>query len=269
MAEFRRIPTVLFLVLMSHFTVMLVRHGQIEKTQISKSKSDRLNVTEKCSLVIKKVTEEDVGRYSCRQFDKSGRKQGSDSEVHLSVTDCYIIFNNLDSHFIHTSKNNSLLTCEVTDPGGKVQQFPFRRQSSGEQTASTNPRSTESTKKPATDSTANEGDVFCQYKTVRTQKQQQLNQQETKLKTSQNQREPQQEPTMPRQNHKVTSQKVKLLPPSKKISSFDAQTKTTVKTKLQQNVFFFFFSFAEDHYCLCGFNDADFYCCYSRNVEQK
>ncbi|XP_040920881.1 uncharacterized protein LOC121199931 [Toxotes jaculatrix] len=67
----------------STYTAKLVKHGQISEE--AKSKSDRLSVTENCSLVIEKVTVEDVGRYDCRQFDESGRQQGPDSVVHLSV----------------------------------------------------------------------------------------------------------------------------------------------------------------------------------------
>ncbi len=63
-------------------TVELIRLGQIGEN--TKSKSDRLSVTEKCSLVIKNVTDEDAGHYFCQQY-KSGQKQGSDSVVHLSV----------------------------------------------------------------------------------------------------------------------------------------------------------------------------------------
>ncbi|XP_044025079.1 uncharacterized protein LOC122863058 isoform X2 [Siniperca chuatsi] len=62
--------------------VTLIDLGQI--VERAKAKSDRLSVTASCSLVIKNVTVEDVGRYSCRQF-RSGDKQGPDSEVHLSV----------------------------------------------------------------------------------------------------------------------------------------------------------------------------------------
>ncbi|XP_044185827.1 uncharacterized protein LOC122965713 [Thunnus albacares] len=62
--------------------VVLMKLGQIGEE--AKSKSDRLNVTANCSLVIKKVTVEDVGRYTCRQF-KSGRQQGQASQVDLSV----------------------------------------------------------------------------------------------------------------------------------------------------------------------------------------
>ncbi|XP_051265493.1 uncharacterized protein LOC127368577 isoform X20 [Dicentrarchus labrax] len=49
------------------------------------SKSDRLSVTANCSLVIKKVTVKDIGRYACRQFNESGQQQGGDAQVDLSV----------------------------------------------------------------------------------------------------------------------------------------------------------------------------------------
>ncbi|XP_039455206.1 uncharacterized protein LOC120433265 isoform X3 [Oreochromis aureus] len=62
--------------------VELVNLGQIKE----KAKSDRLSVTAECSLVIKKVTAEDVGRYTCRQFrGNPGKQQGLDAVVHLSV----------------------------------------------------------------------------------------------------------------------------------------------------------------------------------------
>ncbi|XP_026174230.1 uncharacterized protein LOC113137077 isoform X16 [Mastacembelus armatus] len=63
--------------------VELVRLGQIQSE--AKSKPDRLSVTENCSLVLKKVTVEDVGLYTCRQFDTSGRQQGPESVVVLTV----------------------------------------------------------------------------------------------------------------------------------------------------------------------------------------
>ncbi|XP_051264310.1 uncharacterized protein LOC127367989 isoform X1 [Dicentrarchus labrax] len=63
-------------------TVELVTLGQIGKN--TNSKSDRLSVTANCSLVIKKVTVEDAGRYTCRQFI-SGQQQDPDSQVYLSV----------------------------------------------------------------------------------------------------------------------------------------------------------------------------------------
>ncbi|KAL3979409.1 centrosomal protein [Sarotherodon galilaeus] len=63
-------------------SVELVNSGQLKEKAIS----DRLSVTAECSLVIKKVTAEDVGRYICRQFrGNQGRQQGPDAVVYLSV----------------------------------------------------------------------------------------------------------------------------------------------------------------------------------------
>ncbi|XP_032398656.1 uncharacterized protein LOC116706120 [Etheostoma spectabile] len=56
--------------------VDLVTGGQI--VERDKAKRDRLSVTEKCSLVIKKVTEEDVGLYHCQQGT-------ADTQMDLSV----------------------------------------------------------------------------------------------------------------------------------------------------------------------------------------
>ncbi|XP_067338618.1 uncharacterized protein [Channa argus] len=64
-------------------TVELIKLGQINEN--SKSKSDRLSVTEKCSLVIKKVTDEDVGFYTCKQY-KSHIEQGQAATVPLFLT---------------------------------------------------------------------------------------------------------------------------------------------------------------------------------------
>ncbi|XP_073348530.1 uncharacterized protein [Pagrus major] len=64
-------------------TVELVTLGQVG--EYAGAKSDRLSVAENCSLVIKTVTVEDVGRYSCRQFNKSRQQQGPDAHVYLSV----------------------------------------------------------------------------------------------------------------------------------------------------------------------------------------
>ncbi|XP_054482939.1 uncharacterized protein LOC129115559, partial [Anoplopoma fimbria] len=62
----------------------LVNLGKINDNVISKAKSSRLSLTANCSLVIRNVTTEDAGRYSCRQFI-SDKQQGPDAQVVLSV----------------------------------------------------------------------------------------------------------------------------------------------------------------------------------------
>ncbi|KAK1889556.1 Lymphocyte antigen 6 complex locus protein G6f [Dissostichus eleginoides] len=66
----------------SSAAVELVSGGQVGEE--ARAKSDRLRVTGKCSLGIKKATEEDTGRYSCRQI-RPGEQQGPDSQLYLSV----------------------------------------------------------------------------------------------------------------------------------------------------------------------------------------
>ncbi|XP_054910145.1 uncharacterized protein LOC129375239 [Poeciliopsis prolifica] len=68
-------------------TVMLFEHGQIYKA--AKTKSDRLRIATNCSLLIRRVTDKDAGRYFCRQF-VAGRQQKPDAEVILSVHDATI-----------------------------------------------------------------------------------------------------------------------------------------------------------------------------------
>ncbi|XP_027140315.1 uncharacterized protein LOC109138582 isoform X2 [Larimichthys crocea] len=85
--------------------VELVHLGQIRKYSIIEDISGRLSVTENCSLVIKKVTVGDVGRYTCL---KSGEQQGPDSHVYLSVV-----------HIEKQQANDSVvLTCAVVTYAG-------------------------------------------------------------------------------------------------------------------------------------------------------
>ncbi|XP_059212922.1 uncharacterized protein LOC131991485 [Centropristis striata] len=64
----------------SRTLVALVRGGQL--VEAARAKSDRLSVSDKCSLVIKKVTEDNAGYYYCTPI-RSGQYQ--DSTVDLSV----------------------------------------------------------------------------------------------------------------------------------------------------------------------------------------
>ncbi|XP_042073631.1 uncharacterized protein LOC106632902, partial [Haplochromis burtoni] len=64
-------------------SVELFDFGQIKE---AKPESDRLSLSANCSLVIKKVTDQDVGRYTCRQFKTTtGSQEGPDFNIDLSV----------------------------------------------------------------------------------------------------------------------------------------------------------------------------------------
>ncbi|XP_059211953.1 uncharacterized protein LOC131990822 isoform X1 [Centropristis striata] len=84
-------------------TEELISLGQIGKSEIAEAKSNRLSVTADCSLVIKNVTRQDAGLYSCRQFNRAGKLQGGDALVDLSVV--RIIEDQ--------SHDNSILYCTV------------------------------------------------------------------------------------------------------------------------------------------------------------
>ncbi|KAL3979436.1 RIO kinase 2 [Sarotherodon galilaeus] len=67
----------------SSSTVTLFELGQIKE---AKPKSDRLSLSADCSLVIKKVTDQDVGPYTCRQFKtRGGSQEGPDFRIQISV----------------------------------------------------------------------------------------------------------------------------------------------------------------------------------------
>uniref|UniRef100_A0A0F8ATZ6 Immunoglobulin domain-containing protein n=1 Tax=Larimichthys crocea TaxID=215358 RepID=A0A0F8ATZ6_LARCR len=148
----------------SRGTVELIKNGQI--VEEAKSKSDRLSVTQSCSLGIKKVTDEDAGLYICRRFESARgdswvylytvtmTEHENNDEVTLSCsvpewcnhrvewlyegkvkdkeTSQHRCSVNL-TYKKQESKKYKSLNCEVTDRYyGQVQQFPFSRQTSGE-----------------------------------------------------------------------------------------------------------------------------------------
>ncbi|XP_030262216.1 uncharacterized protein LOC115574678 [Sparus aurata] len=63
-------------------SITLFKKGKIHKD--ARVKSDRLTLEPDCSLVIKTVTAEDDGRYSCRHF-RSGERHGEDTDYDLTV----------------------------------------------------------------------------------------------------------------------------------------------------------------------------------------
>ncbi|XP_071391081.1 uncharacterized protein [Centroberyx affinis] len=65
-------------------TAELVTDGKIASNEFAKPTAARLSVTADCSLVIKKVTDEDVGVYTCRQY-MSGQEIRPDARVYLSL----------------------------------------------------------------------------------------------------------------------------------------------------------------------------------------
>ncbi|XP_027895328.1 uncharacterized protein LOC114158202 isoform X4 [Xiphophorus couchianus] len=82
-------------------TITLFEKKQIHEA--AAAKSDRLNVTSDCSLVIKNVSVEDVGLYTYRRYVNG--QQESDVYIYLSVI-----------HMVQQKqKNQIILTCSVTD----------------------------------------------------------------------------------------------------------------------------------------------------------
>ncbi|XP_025760261.1 A-agglutinin anchorage subunit [Oreochromis niloticus] len=60
---------------------------ELGKNKKAKPKSDRLSLSADCSLVIKKVTDQDVGRYTSRQYKTAtGSQEGPDFTIDLSVS---------------------------------------------------------------------------------------------------------------------------------------------------------------------------------------
>ncbi|XP_029352395.1 uncharacterized protein LOC115037799 [Echeneis naucrates] len=86
----------------STFTGYLVQNGKISE---QKHKSDRLSLTETCSLALKTVSAKDAGRYDC--VHKKSNEQREDSFVHLSVVS--ITEQSVEGH----NAENVQLSCSV------------------------------------------------------------------------------------------------------------------------------------------------------------
>uniref|UniRef100_A0A096MED1 Ig-like domain-containing protein n=1 Tax=Poecilia formosa TaxID=48698 RepID=A0A096MED1_POEFO len=90
-------------------TETLFECGKIHKD--ARTKSDKLSVTSNCSLVIKKISVEDVGLYVCRQFKSSGH------QVTESVADLSVV--NMTEQKI---SDETILICSVSSFGGRCPQ---------------------------------------------------------------------------------------------------------------------------------------------------
>ncbi|CAI5684490.1 unnamed protein product [Oreochromis niloticus] len=88
----------------SSSTVTLFEFGQIKE---AKPKSDRLSLSADCSLVIKKVTDQDVGRYTCRQFKTAtGSQEGPDFRIYLTFNKNVTTTKSATSLTLTTASNN-------------------------------------------------------------------------------------------------------------------------------------------------------------------
>ncbi|XP_025754470.1 uncharacterized protein LOC106096661 isoform X1 [Oreochromis niloticus] len=86
-------------------TVELIELGQI--VEEAKTKSDRLSVTANCSLLIKNLTVEDVGLYSCRQY-KVEETPSKHTLVHQSLARLSVI-----TLTEHKDTKKVMLSCSV------------------------------------------------------------------------------------------------------------------------------------------------------------
>ncbi|KAF3703160.1 hypothetical protein EXN66_Car018848 [Channa argus] len=176
--------------------VELVNLGKIKPE--SKSKSDRLTFTENCSLVIKKVTDEDVGQYNCRQQEqysvelsvvaltehkdnnqvtltcsvwtydacrhtikwlfKGKVMEKENNNLKTSQSDCSANLTFKDSHFIYSTKKYDLLQCNVTHSITKEVKQFIFRPQSSGEEATT--ATTEMTPTSATITTTEHQEVF-------------------------------------------------------------------------------------------------------------
>lgn len=87
-------------------SVELVTLGKINNNAlIPEAKTNRLSLTANCSLVIRNVSGEDVGRYTNRDFNEAGKHQGPDGVVSLYVFTSEYLHEIISAQTVHTLKH--------------------------------------------------------------------------------------------------------------------------------------------------------------------
>ncbi|CAI5684475.1 unnamed protein product [Oreochromis niloticus] len=105
----------------SSSSVSLFELGQNKE---AKRKSDRLSLSADCSLVIKKVTDQDVGRYSCRQYKTpTGSQEGSDFMIDLSVINIEDVKTTKSTTVKFTTKTSTTTSEETSNNPGDQSWF--------------------------------------------------------------------------------------------------------------------------------------------------
>ncbi|XP_039455180.1 uncharacterized protein LOC120433256 isoform X2 [Oreochromis aureus] len=128
MAAFTWIQMSSLLILMLQFKGTTEQHQTDQTVTAGRGHDVTLpckNVIQDCSLVIKKVTDQDVGRYTCRQFKtRGGSQEGPDFIIDLSVINSEDVKTTKSTTVKSTTKTSST-TSEGTSNNPSVVQSWF------------------------------------------------------------------------------------------------------------------------------------------------